>query len=204
METQNLDRFEYRYWTHGRMVYNNIFSDILPETSYDSVFMACTGLMDSALQLIYEGDILGYDDLDLDCIVVEWRRDSTINNRPDYLGYLITWGENARIIGNIYENPNLIEERKRKKLNKFGVSMKCKLMQKLENEEECKYTIAVKSIDNVEQDTPIVANVTSLTNNQKTIIENLSKNGDTFEIQGDIRANANDERYILVDKIGPC
>jgi len=81
------------------------------------IVMQCTGLKDKNGKLIFEGDIFEKkDSFGMDLVIVEWASDmwhlrSTLfpslspgNYRLEY------YAEKLKIIGNKYENPELLEE----------------------------------------------------------------------------------------------
>lgn len=83
------------------------------------VFMQCTGLKDKHGKLIYEGDIVRfYFDNDEIIAVIEWDYDECrfYLNTTDYFedkyvtDYEIVNQEKYEVIGNIYDNPELLEE----------------------------------------------------------------------------------------------
>jgi uncharacterized phage protein (TIGR01671 family) len=90
-------------------------------TSNDSdreyIPMQSTGLKDKNGVEIYEGDILQDDERPVECGVVEWDYDSLIVNNaqitPEWRKTTVESGLKYRhwiIIGNIYENPELLEK----------------------------------------------------------------------------------------------
>ena len=113
------DKDYYLEWSkYGwRLIYYTREMDVKYIYDFDKV--QYTGLKDKNGKEIYEGDIIKWDE---DWIyVVEWSRDSRsfisgftveeIKGRddmiPDHRMYRIE--ESAEVIGNIYENPELIE-----------------------------------------------------------------------------------------------
>ena len=110
---------KFRAWddVEKRMYYGNTeqFDDMLGfrfqhfETD-KPVYMQYTGLKDKNGREIYEGDILKCE---LYFGAVEWIEDwamFAINN--DRLESLILWASVSEIIGNIYENPELLKGEK--------------------------------------------------------------------------------------------
>ena len=119
------DRFKFRIWkvSENRMVvgvtYLNPFildEKINPDEAKNNILMQCTGLKDKNGKLIYEGDIVKTKyttpsgvDMEKICKVNFDRCAYWINN-----GYSAFYLDNENciyeIIGNIYENPELLEE----------------------------------------------------------------------------------------------
>ena len=122
------DRFKFRVWKglENRMVDNVthlnplLLDESLSEEAKYNVLMQCTGLKDKNGKLIYEGDIVTYEWLTP--LGKVWRNDGK---------YIVEWLDgfcllsniarydiehgtkrNVEIIGNIYENPELLEQTK--------------------------------------------------------------------------------------------
>lgn len=134
------DRFKFRYfnkfinkmvepknWQNVNVIYRCLeqqvcFDENIDSVSYDYignnlVFMQCTGLKDKNGKLIYEGDIVktspsGFFDNDRDVFYIkftdgyrlayqDWQTLDTIGGFSNKL---------FEIVGNIYENPELLEE----------------------------------------------------------------------------------------------
>lgn len=95
----------------------------------DIVLMQCTGLKDHNGKLIYEGDVVQstFDDNSKIIFYVIWNNENALFNgkiikkgetnafciNEDYLYYLLANGinEKTEVIGNIYENPELLEDK---------------------------------------------------------------------------------------------
>ena len=119
------DRFNFRAWDSiakeyifgSYALYELFVNDI--DNSYQ--VEQCTGLKDKNGKLIYEGDILAVspDSHPWDCYKVFWQDDECQLQAVSYDGpdaYVEPLNElleenNMEIIGNIYENPELLEEK---------------------------------------------------------------------------------------------
>ncbi len=78
---------------------------IFDDVDYDVIF--CTGLKDKNGKLIYEGDILKGEFGNIE--VVEWIG-KRIDDEFEWTGFGLDYHSNeSEIIGNIYENPELIK-----------------------------------------------------------------------------------------------
>lgn len=82
----------------------------------DGKLMQYTGLKDKNGKEIYEGDILRFSEVDT--AIVEWNEKySYFMVKPiqdyyfdsDVLGHALEYNNNVEIIGNIYDNPELLE-----------------------------------------------------------------------------------------------
>ncbi len=108
------ERFKFRFWNIKEKV---IHDDILLFFDYTDCMndenlipMQCTGLKDKNGKLIFEGDILFYKIGSIKCReVVTWnqQRCGWVKGYQD----LCTYQKHCEVIGNIYENANLLEEK---------------------------------------------------------------------------------------------
>ena len=80
------------------------------------VLLQYTGLKDKNGVEIYEGDIVKYKTFyygkEKERIVeVKWEKEATdLFGEPDFIGFLARW-EGGEVIGNIYENPELLNKK---------------------------------------------------------------------------------------------
>lgn len=126
------DRFKFRVWNKEQQkLYswddllkskaNNSFYWCMLQAQNDeknNILMQCTGLKDKNGKLIYEGDVVIYDWLtplgkvwrDDGKHIVEWHDGFTVIG--NIAGYDVKHGKtrNVEVIGNIYENPELLED----------------------------------------------------------------------------------------------
>lgn len=121
MSIQN--RFKFRMWNPcGKRMYGinesmvclcQQITDRYDHISDGFVFMQSTGLRDKNLKLIYEGDLLGLND---DFFGVVVFHDSAFCIKDDPNGVptrlLAQRSKRLEVIGNIYEHPQLQEQRK--------------------------------------------------------------------------------------------
>lgn len=114
------DRFKFRAWQKSRKRYlydfeeDEYFGDALIDD--DMVVEQCTGLKDKNGKLIYEGDILCLaSETDKDEYVVNWYEHNAqlsldVLNGRGQTDFDIIGSNYLDIIGNIHENPELLEE----------------------------------------------------------------------------------------------
>ena len=112
----SLDRFKFRRWDgYIRKLGHVNWFDIkdLDEFPDNYILMQCTGLKDSEGNLIYEGDILEWDTKEgmIFKYWVVWDDEFgawTDHDKELTISELLK-DEDNRIIGNIYENPELLQ-----------------------------------------------------------------------------------------------
>ena len=74
-------------------------------------YMQYTGLKDKHGKEIYEGDIVQNDDMSDGAVgVVEFRDGCFLDTKNWYEEHNNIYAKNSEIIGNIYENPELVEQ----------------------------------------------------------------------------------------------
>ena len=118
-----MDRFKFRVWVNGTMcdpfsfedIYNAAFAELKPSQVFEKyTFMQCTGLKDKNGRLIFEGDIVSQSDSVYEIMFEQgdfqtgWKKKAGKNLTDlgrEFMGKF-------EIIGNIYENPELLEEGK--------------------------------------------------------------------------------------------
>lgn len=120
------DRFKFRFWNKTRKImetFNNsplTLGGLLLGKNDNYEILSCTGLKDKNGKLIYEGDVVKFNyDTDEIIAVVSWDdNEGQIGyylNTTDYFKdkYITDYDfykNDYEIIGNIYENPELLKE----------------------------------------------------------------------------------------------
>ncbi|MFA7658791.1 MAG: YopX family protein [Candidatus Gastranaerophilaceae bacterium] len=136
------DRFKFRFWDTRDKVMRDLtchFSHKLDDYAEENRLMQCTGLKDKNGTLIYEGDIVRYKNdieqtyeviycdmcvgFELYCHNKYWTEGDCYNSNGEYVDFGCMNCENCdslkrkdytdiEIIGNIYQTPELLNERK--------------------------------------------------------------------------------------------
>ncbi|MDO3394089.1 YopX family protein [Ligilactobacillus sp. 110_WCHN] len=124
------DRFKYRAWDKENKKYiygvekglefystaGNLRVMTLAEIAESSKYIAeqCSGLKDKNGKLIYEGDIVEAYDYTIEHSQVVWDKGCYVLKSKDVAMYehLSSYEKKCKIIGNIHENPELLEEDK--------------------------------------------------------------------------------------------
>ena len=108
--------FEVFCFTDKEVFENNIdgvgATPINPANIDDCVLEQCTGLKDKNGRLIYEGDIVFYGGVELWWVVFEEKYCSFELLRKDGNGLSMSAHKEMTVVGNIHENPELLEEQK--------------------------------------------------------------------------------------------
>ncbi|BDR81041.1 YopX family protein [Clostridium tetani] len=95
---------------HEMIYFNLEETRIIENLSLESVVMQYTGLKDKTGKEIYDGDIYHMGDKNIRYVVV-WNDTRLIGKQLGSNSYagLSYWQDKIEIIGNIYENPELLE-----------------------------------------------------------------------------------------------
>ena len=113
------DRFKFRTWHKptNTMEYNGLWTGYpnigQKMSDCNFIIMQCTGLKDKNGKLIFEGDICEYEFYDIG------KQKAVIYFNKKYASYMVKPTDNfqyakindCEVIGNIYENPELLEDK---------------------------------------------------------------------------------------------
>ena len=123
------DRFKFRAWNknENEYIYDveqiaipdimedfvTLFRIVLRGTSDNLTLEQCTGLKDKNGKLIYEGDIVEAYDYTTEHSQIVWDKGCYVLKSKDAAIYehLSNYEKQCAIIGNIHENPELLEEK---------------------------------------------------------------------------------------------
>ena len=117
------DRFKFRAWDNQERYYipdeetnfcHGMMEYWLDKEDCPLVFEQCTGMKDKNGKLIYEGDIVEAYDYTIEHSQVVWDKGCYVLKSKDVAMYehLSSYEKKFKIIGNIHENPELLEEDK--------------------------------------------------------------------------------------------
>ena len=127
------DRFKFRIWHKPTktMEYNGLWTgypNIQKKMSDNNfIIMQCTGITDKNGKLIYEGDVLKihtvWEHRPYYYAIVKWQRNRYKFQKIEkgvFLGDIapLKHFANSEVIGNIYENPELLEDQCANQLNR--------------------------------------------------------------------------------------
>jgi hypothetical protein len=117
------NRFKFRFWSKSfeilsfpiDLIHLNAKKLQSPQEWEDDVIMQCTGLEDKNGKLIYEGDILHEKNGGQNGVVV-YRKENAgfCLDIKNISCYYPVYPSSVEIIGNIYENPELLKEGEKK------------------------------------------------------------------------------------------
>lgn len=118
-------RFKFRVWNNRKNEYeddlydeagdlqitcvNKIFEEYISD---GCIIEQCTGLKDKNGKLIYEGDLIKIDG---DVAVIKWSdyyARFMLESSEDNFDFETTYAEECKVIGNIHENADLLENEK--------------------------------------------------------------------------------------------
>lgn len=121
------DRFKFRAWDTEEDRYasdedicfdtggscDNVYDLVVVDDQF-YIYEQCTGLRDKNGKLIYEGDIVEAYDYTIEHSQVVWDKGCYVLKSKDAAMYehLSNYEKECKVIGNIHENPELLEENK--------------------------------------------------------------------------------------------
>ena len=108
------DRFRFRVWNiensrYARFNYLNLREYLTLPNRY--IVEQCSGVKDQNGKLIYEGDIVRFYALTYEVYFQERNSAIKIWNEKKQIGHSLGYHEEFEVIGNIHENPELLDQK---------------------------------------------------------------------------------------------